>query len=121
MARPFKIIDGDGHITETEEQLRRYMPEPFRSSRSHLRAGHDFCLETWDDSADAMFISCMNFDAIAIAGTLEERIGKPVITSHTAKLWRALALAGVDDSVYGVGSLLEGGGTNAGRLRNVRL
>ena len=69
---------------------------------------YDFCLETWDDSADAMFISCMNFDAIAIAGSLEERIGKPVITSHTATLWRALALAGIDDPVDGVGSLLEG-------------
>ena len=45
---------------------------------------------TWDDTADALFISCMNLDGIAAAQALEERIGKPVITSHTATLWRAL-------------------------------
>jgi predicted TIM-barrel fold metal-dependent hydrolase len=46
MERPFPIIDGDGHVTETEEQVRRYMPEPFRSTRAHLRAGHNY----WDIS-----------------------------------------------------------------------
>ena len=44
MDRPFPIVDGDGHVTETEDQVRRYMPEPFRSSRAHLRAGHNY----WD-------------------------------------------------------------------------
>jgi predicted TIM-barrel fold metal-dependent hydrolase len=44
MDRPFKIIDGDGHVTETEDQVRRYMPEAYRSSGSHLRAGHGY----WD-------------------------------------------------------------------------
>ena len=62
---------------------------------------YDFCLETWDEAADALFISCMNFDAMAVAEALEERIGRPVVTSHTATLWRALALAGVDDPVAG--------------------
>jgi maleate cis-trans isomerase len=28
--------------------------------------------------------------------TLEERLGKPVVTSHAATLWRVLALAGID-------------------------
>ncbi len=68
----------------------------------------DFSVESWDDSADALFISCMNLDGIAAAQALEERLGKPVITSHTATLWRALALAGVEDPVHGCGQLLEG-------------
>ena len=67
----------------------------------------DFSVESWDDSADALFISCMNLDGIAAAQALEERLGKPVITSHTATLWRALALAGVEDPVHGCGQLLE--------------
>jgi len=66
-----------------------------------------FSLDAWDDSADGLFISCMNFDAIAVADDLEQAIGKPVITSHTVTLWRALALAGVDDPVPGVGRLLR--------------
>ncbi len=65
-----------------------------------------FSLEAWDDRADGMFISCMNFDGMAAAQALEEAIGKPVITSHSATLWRALALAGIDDPITGCGRLL---------------
>ncbi|MCH7548937.1 MAG: hypothetical protein IH969_05270 [Candidatus Krumholzibacteriota bacterium] len=52
------------------------------------------------------FISCMNFDAMAVAEALEERLGVPVVTSHTATLWRALALAGIEDPIPGCGRLL---------------
>ena len=69
---------------------------------------YDFCLEVWDERADALFISCMNFDGLAVAEALETHIGKPVVTSHTATLWRALRLAGIDDPVPGCGSLLSG-------------
>lgn len=65
-----------------------------------------FCVEHWDERADALFVSCMNFDAIAVAEKLEERLGAPVVTSHTATLWRALALAGIEDPVPGTGCLL---------------
>ena len=56
--------------------------------------------------ADGLFVSCMNMDAMAAAQALEESIGKPVVTSHTATLWRALALAGIDEPVPGYGRLL---------------
>jgi maleate isomerase len=56
--------------------------------------------------ADGIFISCMNFDAMAAAQDLEDAIGKPVVTSHSATLWRALSLAGVPDPVPGYGRLL---------------
>ncbi len=68
-----------------------------------------FALEAWQDSggnADGLFISCMNFDAMATAQALEDSIGKPVVTSHSATLWRALALAGIDEPVHGYGRLL---------------
>ena len=66
-----------------------------------------FSLEAWDDEADALFISCMNFDAMAAAQALEDRIQKPVVTSHTATLWRALSLAGISDPIPGYGELLS--------------
>ena len=66
-----------------------------------------FCIERWDERADALFVSCMNFDAIATAQALEDRIQKPVITSHTVTLWRALSLAGIDDPIHECGRLLE--------------
>ncbi len=68
-----------------------------------------FCLEAWQQSgggADGLFISCMNFDAMAAAQALEDTIGRPVVTSHTATLWRALALGGIDEPVHGYGRLL---------------
>jgi maleate isomerase len=68
-----------------------------------------FCLEAWNESdgdADGLFISCMNMDAMSAAQALEDAIGRPVVTSHTATLWRALALAGVPEPVHGYGRLL---------------
>ena len=68
-----------------------------------------FSLEAWRQSggeADGLFVSCMNFDAMAAAQALEDAIGKPVVTSHSATLWRALALAGVAEPVRGYGKLL---------------
>ena len=68
-----------------------------------------FALEAWQESggeADGLFVSCMNFDAMAAAQALEDAIGKPVVTSHTATLWRALSLAGLEEPVYGYGRLL---------------
>ncbi len=68
-----------------------------------------FALDAWQNSgseADGLFVSCMNFDAMAATQALEDAIGKPVVTSHTATLWRALALAGIDEPVPGYGRLL---------------
>ena len=65
-----------------------------------------FSLDAWDDSADGLFISCMNFDAMPTVQALEDRIGKPVVTSHSATLWRALALAGIETPIPGYGRLL---------------
>jgi maleate isomerase len=65
-----------------------------------------FSLEAWDDSADGLFISCMNFDAMPAVQVLEDRLGKPVVTSHSATLWRVLALAGLAMPILGHGRLL---------------
>ena len=65
-----------------------------------------FSLDAWDDSADGLFISCMNFDAMPTVQALEDRLGKPVVTSHSATLWRALGLAGIDTPIHGHGRLL---------------
>jgi maleate isomerase len=65
-----------------------------------------FSLDAWDDAADGLFISCMNFDALPAVQALEDQIGKPVVTSHSATLWRALALADIREPILGYGRLL---------------
>jgi predicted TIM-barrel fold metal-dependent hydrolase len=42
MERPYPIVDGDGHITETEQQVREYLPEPYRSRGASIRAGNNY-------------------------------------------------------------------------------
>lgn len=70
---------------------------------------YDFSLNAWQDyadEADGLFISCMNYDGMAAAQALEDEIGKPVVTSHSATLWHVLSQAGVTEPLHGYGRLL---------------
>jgi maleate cis-trans isomerase len=64
-------------------------------------------LESYTEDSDGVFISCTNFAALPIAQQLEERLGKPVVTSNQATFWAALRRAGLSDKVDGVGKLLR--------------
>ena len=69
----------------------------------------DFAMDAWNefgDEADGLFISCMNHDGMPAAQALEDKIGKPVVTSHTATLWSALSQAGETKPLSGYGRLL---------------
>ena len=69
----------------------------------------DFAMDAWKeygDEADGLFISCMNHDGMAAAQTLEDTIGKPVVTSHSATLWSVLSQAGETEPLPGYGRLL---------------
>src|SRR5678815_6118230 len=45
MANQFEVIDADGHITETDVQLKKYMPEKYVKRASTLTLG-----DSWDRS-----------------------------------------------------------------------
>lgn len=47
------------------------------------------------DDADAVFLSCTALPALWVIDTLEARLGKPVVTSNQAGLWRMLGHAGL--------------------------
>jgi maleate cis-trans isomerase len=57
-------------------------------------------------AADAVFLSCTNFPAAQVADTIENELGKPVVTSNQATLWAALRRAGIRDRMQGFGRLL---------------
>ena len=59
------------------------------------------------DEADAYFISCANIHSIDVVEELEERLGKPVVTSNQAAIWCSLRKAAIDDAVPGLGSLFR--------------
>jgi maleate isomerase len=49
----------------------------------------------FDPAADALFCSCTALRARALVPMLEDRLGKPVLTSNQVLLWHALRSAGV--------------------------
>ncbi len=65
--------------------------------------------------AEALFVSCTALPVLGIIARIEEMLGKPVVTSNQASLWRLRALAGLRGMVTGYGRLFamdgEGGRT----------
>lgn len=57
--------------------------------------------------ADALFISCTALRVSSVIENLEQRLGKPVVTSNQALAWDCLRLAGCDTKVPGYGRLLR--------------
>ena len=58
-------------------------------------------------AAQAVLISGTGLPTVGMLEGLERELGKPVISSNQACLWRALRLAGVSEPVAGFGRLLR--------------
>ncbi|MFC1815015.1 hypothetical protein ACFL0M_03525 [Thermodesulfobacteriota bacterium] len=65
-----------------------------------------FCRENWDERAEGIFISCMNFNAMPCIGALEKDLGKPILSSHSATLWKILKMIRLQEPIIGYGGLL---------------
>ena len=57
-------------------------------------------------AVEAVFLSGLGMPTISILETLEQDLGKPVISAASAMMWKALKLAGVRERVSGYGRLL---------------
>ena len=55
--------------------------------------------------ADAVFISCTDFRAVEAIARIEKDLGKPVISSNQATMWKMLHLCGILQRVEGFGKL----------------
>lgn len=73
-----------------------------RISRKSIIAAAEAAMS---EEAEALFISCTALRAAACAEEIEQRIGKPVVTSNQATVWRSLRLAAIDAPVSGYGRL----------------
>lgn len=58
-----------------------------------------------DPAADALILTCANFRSHEVVAALEADLGRPVLTSTQATLWRVLGLAGVQAPLEGYGRL----------------
>lgn len=57
--------------------------------------------------ADALFISCTAIRAVDVIESIEQTLGKPVITAIQAMFWQSLRLSGCHQPVSGYGRLLK--------------
>ena len=57
--------------------------------------------------AQAVFISCSNFRTLEIIEPLERQLGKPVVTSNSASMWKMLRLLDDRRAIPGSGRLLR--------------
>ncbi|AML52900.1 ectoine utilization protein EutA [Falsihalocynthiibacter arcticus] len=60
-----------------------------------------------DPDADALFLSCTGLRAAVCIARIEARIGKPVVTSNQAMIWRCLREIGSTKPVVGYGRLFQ--------------
>ena len=66
-----------------------------------------FADEINDESADAIFLSCGGIRSTEVIDQIEQKVGKPVITSNQAQMWSCLRRAGVEDKISGFGKLFN--------------
>ncbi len=57
--------------------------------------------------AQAIFISCTNFGTLDIIESLEKKLGKPVVTSNSASMWKMMRIVGDKRAVPGAGRLFR--------------
>ena len=58
-------------------------------------------------NADAIVLSCTDMRSVEVIDALEERLGKPVVTSNQAMLFTCLQKLQMNDVIDGYGSLLR--------------
>ena len=57
--------------------------------------------------ADVLFLACGNWWTMPVIEALEERVGKPVLTTNNVAIWQVLKMLGGHTSVPGFGRLLR--------------
>jgi maleate isomerase len=60
-----------------------------------------------DVKVDGVFVSCTSLRLVDSVARIEDAVGLPVTSSNHAMIWHMLRLAGIDDTVEGVGQLFK--------------
>lgn len=68
---------------------------------------YDLALKVNRSDADAIVLSCTNWQTMDAIERIERETGKPVITTTQASVWAALRMLGHTESINGYGRLLR--------------
>lgn len=117
-----KLAVGTPYLTEVNDKETVYLEQAgfevlsmtgldIEKDSDMVRVTPDFLFEYAvaldQPDADAVFLSCGALRTLDVVDEIEQRIGKPVIASNQAMLWDTLRLAGIDDRIEGIGTLLR--------------
>lgn len=70
-------------------------------------AVYDLGLKADSPDADAVVLSCTEMRSVETLDRLEQKLGRPVISSNQAMMFEALGALGIHDPIPGFGRLLE--------------
>ena len=96
-ARGLDVVRAIALGLERDSQMSRVEPESVR----------DVAIRTDIPEAQGLFISCTALRTSPVVEDIERALAKPVVTSNQALVWHALRLAGYEDSLPGLGRLLD--------------
>ena len=75
--------------------------------RLSAHTAHDIAMALDRSNADAIVLSCTNWQTMDVIERIEQEAGKPVVTTTQATVWGALRAIGHDEPVPGFGRLLR--------------
>ena len=75
--------------------------------RLSTQTAYDLALEVNSDEADAIVLSCTNWQTMDSLERIERETGKPVISTAQASIWAALRMIGHTEAISGYGRLLR--------------
>jgi maleate cis-trans isomerase len=64
--------------------------------------------KTFTEGSDGIFIPCTQLRALEVVASIEQAIGRPVVTAVQATLWQTLKSLGIRRRISGYGRLLSG-------------
>lgn len=67
----------------------------------------DFAVQHTHPDSDAVFVSCGALRTLDVIDEIEDRTGRPVVTSNQAMMWSCLRTAGIEDHLPGHGRLFR--------------
>ena len=99
-AQGFEVLNVDGEPTAAKSGNQGINDQPPESVV-------EFAAGACRPEADALLCSCTAWRAVEAVDALEQRTGKPVVTSNQATIWAALRALGLTQPIRGFGRLLE--------------
>ncbi len=96
-AEGFDILNIDGFGLEDDIEM----------TGLPLSAIAEAAMQICDPDAEALFISCTAIRSALVVAELEQKLGKPVVTSNQALVWHCLKLMNNSSKVNGFGQLFD--------------